>query len=340
MDRVPRAFHEHVCGRLSIVGLSGAKELSGSYGKIARLAFDHLSSYICTVEDGCQIAEYVFYRHPDRGMEVAEDIEAVPKKFVQSVMIRLEDAEDESVSREVVQRFPYAQEYIFILESSSISKASVDFAYSLKRLATVAIEKKLDDDALRLLQKLVTGQNLWFFFIHPDACEGIAMEMTKSLLCQEQFQELQIKEASRFGSWKTTPVQEILELWSENSEKLRGKHVIVDDYCGQGIKQLEDFLVQRVQSASIIERVLEKCSKEECDFIDKYYHNNYYTYRVPSRVYKFEEGEEGMRRRIYISFECARGQKVPIYQQRPANHKGSNKIHLIRATKMFIILFA
>uniref|UniRef100_A0A1I7YY08 Protein SMG8 n=2 Tax=Steinernema glaseri TaxID=37863 RepID=A0A1I7YY08_9BILA len=338
MDGVPFAFCEHLSQLLS-EALSNAKELSGSYGELARHMFEHQVRYACAVEDGSLTGDYVQYLGSGRRLETPKQIDAIRKKFVRDVWIFLMDAKTESVSREIIRRFPYADDYNFVLKSSSINEAWVDLAYSLRRLGSVSIRKELDDNALQLFQKLVTGQKLWFLFIHPDSCEGSTMEIPKSLLCQEQFKELVITEPRPVRPWKTTPVQELMELWSENSEKLRGKHLIVNDYCGHGIKQLEEFLVQRVQSASIIERVLEACSKEECDFIDKYHRNNYYTFPMPSCVYKFEEGEEGMRRRLYISFDCASDEVVSMHQQRPANHKGSNKIHLIRATKMFHILF-
>uniref|UniRef100_A0A1I7ZQ38 F-box domain-containing protein n=1 Tax=Steinernema glaseri TaxID=37863 RepID=A0A1I7ZQ38_9BILA len=342
MDNVPFAFSELLIARLYAYGRSQAKKLSGSYGKLARRALEHNARYVCELKRGVQVREYVESTHNLQRVQTTGEINAVVKKFVRGVWISLDDAEYENVLREIVQRFPYSH-HNFILTSSSIDKAWVDFACSLKTLQCVSIMKQLDDNALRLFQKIIMGKKLTKLWMHPDACEGSTMEIPKSLLCQEQFEKLFIQ-MIQWGSWKTAPVRELLQLWSENSERVRGKYLTLETNCRSGIEQLEEFLIGRKQSVGI-ENVLQICSKDECDLINKEYLHNHFVFSTPSCVYKYEE-EEGVIRgpRLYISFECAHDfpsiENIPKRQNRPAIYDGHNDLRLMRDTRFFRILFA
>uniref|UniRef100_A0A1I8ADK9 F-box domain-containing protein n=1 Tax=Steinernema glaseri TaxID=37863 RepID=A0A1I8ADK9_9BILA len=300
MDCVPLAFCEHLLELLRTEVISKARRLTGSYGELAQHAFENWARYACLVENGSQVGDYMEFA-TGRLVETPEEIAAVPKKFVRIVCIFLSDTEIENVSREVIRRFPYAVDYSFVLESSSISEAWVDFAYSLKRLRCVRIMKKLDDDALRLFQKLVTSRKLFRLVMHPDACEGRTMEIPKFLLCQEQFTEVKILHRGPDGLWKTAPIRELLEFWTENREKLRGKCLTVEGNCRSAIDQLGEFLAPKEQGAGI-QISLKVCSKEECDFINKEYQYNNSLFAKPSNIYKFEEGRESDKRLLYIVY--------------------------------------
>uniref|UniRef100_A0A1I8ALI3 FBA_2 domain-containing protein n=1 Tax=Steinernema glaseri TaxID=37863 RepID=A0A1I8ALI3_9BILA len=367
MDGVPIAFCDHLCDLLGMDALQGAKELSGLYGQLAQCTFEHAVDYICSVEDGIEEDREVRYEWNDRKVE-APKIDDIPKKFVREVWVYLLDAKHEKVSRELVRRFPYAT-YHFVLTTSSINEAWVDVALSLNKLQRVWITKKLDDDALRLFQKLVKGKKLCKLFISPEACEGGTVEVQKSLLLQEQFDLLEISNLEHLSTWNTAPVREILEYWTENSEEVRGKRLIVTGDCKKGVKQLEKFLLKGARSSATlslskgpsssifatllripgvgsllrrrlrIRSVLKVCSKEECDFIDKYYLHNYYTFCKPSCVYKYEEGDEEAKRRLYISFECDKDGELH-HMWRPASHNGLKDLALMRDTCFLHILFA
>uniref|UniRef100_A0A1I7ZHB8 Tub domain-containing protein n=1 Tax=Steinernema glaseri TaxID=37863 RepID=A0A1I7ZHB8_9BILA len=81
------------------------------------------------------------------------------------------------------------------------------------------------------------------------------------------------------------------------------------------------------------------CSKEECDFIDKYYRHRYALYYKPSCVYKYEEGEGDERRRIYISFDCSKEGDTST-GLRSASFSGHNELKLMRETDILYIFFA
>uniref|UniRef100_A0A1I7YHE3 Protein FAR1-RELATED SEQUENCE n=1 Tax=Steinernema glaseri TaxID=37863 RepID=A0A1I7YHE3_9BILA len=153
MNSVPLTFFEQLFQLLHKRTLSKAKELAGNYGQHANYAYEHIST------------------GSDRRLETLEEIESASRKFVRKVTIHLNDAEAGNVARNIVQRFSHSMEYNFGLGSSSITEAWVALAYSLKRLGSIWIKRKLDDDALKLLQKLVTGRKLWYLMIHPDAYE-------------------------------------------------------------------------------------------------------------------------------------------------------------------------
>uniref|UniRef100_A0A1I8AIX2 ANK_REP_REGION domain-containing protein n=1 Tax=Steinernema glaseri TaxID=37863 RepID=A0A1I8AIX2_9BILA len=163
MDEVPFAFCESVCKTMGIAG------------------------------DGVVRKKHLNSCYTDVKVHASEEVEAVPKKHVRSVWINFWDAKKESVaeSMKIVRRFPYSS-YSFILRSPSINEAWVDFAFSLRRLDNVIIAKKLNDEALRLFQKLVTGRKLSPLIMFAEACEGGNMEVLKALLCQDQFTELRI----------------------------------------------------------------------------------------------------------------------------------------------------
>uniref|UniRef100_A0A1I7YPM8 FBA_2 domain-containing protein n=1 Tax=Steinernema glaseri TaxID=37863 RepID=A0A1I7YPM8_9BILA len=293
MDRVPFAFYDHLRSITYFYELWTTKELSGYYGEISHFAFKHRAEYSVDVADGIEKHGYLSYDCGDQEVREPEEIEAFPKKFVHTVTINLKDAKDENVSRAIVRRFPYSY-YDFVHHSSSINEAWVDLAYSLKRLETVTITEELDDDALRLFRKLVTGQKLTWLAMHVEACNDSTMDIFKTLLCQDQFQELDI--VNEITEWDDVDICEILEFWSENNEKLRGKALVLQDKRKTSTLPGNQF---------DIENALTPCSKEECHFIKTEYNGNLFTFEKPSCFYKFEEVDEGNERRFYISFECA-----------------------------------
>uniref|UniRef100_A0A1I7YH86 RNA-directed RNA polymerase n=1 Tax=Steinernema glaseri TaxID=37863 RepID=A0A1I7YH86_9BILA len=328
MDGVPFAFFDHLIALLHVNTLSKAKELSGTFGELAQYAFEHTSTYICTIRDGYQVSNFLYYRGSKRYVDAQEEIAAAPSKFVRILWIYLQDAEAENVSRQTVQLFPYAHEYNFGLESSSITEAWVALVYSLKRLGHVWILKKLDNDSLLLFKKLVTGRKLSYLMIHPDAYEDDMM--------------LQIRNKPA-RDWTTAPVRELLEFWAQNPEKLRGKYLNMRRNCRSGIDQLEEFLARRIQvwgmeqNPSVLQKALEVCSKEECDFIAKEYRTKF-VFEKPSCIYKFEDESGGSKRRFYMAFECA--SDVSGQQWRRANHNGHNDRDLMRITSFISLMFA
>uniref|UniRef100_A0A1I8AMP3 FBA_2 domain-containing protein n=1 Tax=Steinernema glaseri TaxID=37863 RepID=A0A1I8AMP3_9BILA len=359
MDRVPIAFLEHLYAISTIFGLSQAKELSGQFGKLARHTFEQWTCYVCSVQDGrVGSTSYRQFIRSDQEDVTPEEIAAVPKKFVREIWIFVEDAEVENVSRRLVRQFPHAEQS-FVLDTSTINKAWVDFACSLNMLQRVMIKHKLDDDSLRLFQKLITGRKLFALVMPPEVCEGAIMELPKSLLCQDQFTVLQIED-SIGGAWRTAPLQEVLEFWTENSDRLRGKNLLINVYsidmnCKSGVKQLEKFLLNRASAMGhppgvasrtrrclTIQSVLKVCSKEECDFIERNYQHvrNYcQPFYKPSCVYKYEEGEEEEKRRLYISFEC--GKEIqPCEKWRRASHEGHKDLSLMHNISLLHIMFA
>uniref|UniRef100_A0A1I8ABY0 RNAse_Pc domain-containing protein n=1 Tax=Steinernema glaseri TaxID=37863 RepID=A0A1I8ABY0_9BILA len=219
-----------------------------------------------------------------------------------------------------------------------INEAWVNFACSLKRLGTVVILKKLDNEAIRRFQKLVVGRKLSRIMVHEEACRGGITKMLKTVFCQDQFEHLRITNSE---PWKGTAVRQLLHFWAENSrDKLRGKHFSLNGNCRKGVAQLEEFLISRASAS--LDRILnvEICSKEECDFIDKYYRHRMMICLKPSCVYKFEEGEGDQRRRLYISFECAKKGERRSGRYVPVNHRGCNAIKSMRDTSLLHILFA
>uniref|UniRef100_A0A1I7YX42 PAZ domain-containing protein n=1 Tax=Steinernema glaseri TaxID=37863 RepID=A0A1I7YX42_9BILA len=336
MNGVPIDFYERVCAFLSVERLKGAKELSGHYTIAAETEFNLRSRYVVTFKDGTIKPEHLLFECDRRIVETPKEIAAVPKKFVRSVYIKLRDAKG-TVYREAVQQFPYAC-YHFTFYSSSINEAWVDFACSLKGLGIIRIGKKLKEDALRLFEKLVTGQKLSNINIASKAIGGAMMGVLKSVICQDQFEKLAIC-IEHNQRWSGC---ELLEFWAQNSERMKGKRLFLLS-LGDTFKPLEDIFIQRAQMSNRaqavgIEDVLEVCSKEECDFIDKEYLNSHYTCAMPSCVYKFEEGEDGKRRRIYISYDCA-GETQIVEPWRPASHSGHNDLRLLRDTEYVHILF-
>uniref|UniRef100_A0A1I7ZYL3 FBA_2 domain-containing protein n=1 Tax=Steinernema glaseri TaxID=37863 RepID=A0A1I7ZYL3_9BILA len=354
MDRVPIAFCEHVCDVLYDAGLSKSKKLSGNFGQCAQFASRHRTAYEGIVSDGEESSRYLEYN--GRMLNTLEEIDAVPKKFVRDVYIELLDAEEESVSREIVKRFPYAQ-YHFGIFSSRINEACIDLMCSLKRLGNIIIFKELDDKTIQLFQKLVEGRKLSTLHVNEWASEVSTLEVIKTLLCQEQFKILTIT------NWNGEPserdfVRKILQLWSESSEQLNGKKLFLESYRENGVEQLVDFLLQR---AGVIPRfhlvqdiqgakesltvlgllsALKVCSKEECDQINRDYHHNHTRFFKPSCVYKYEEGQGAERRRLYISFECAvEEERKTRRQNMPSSHRGHNDLSLMLTTTFLYVLF-
>uniref|UniRef100_A0A1I8ALM1 FBA_2 domain-containing protein n=1 Tax=Steinernema glaseri TaxID=37863 RepID=A0A1I8ALM1_9BILA len=339
MNRVPLSFYDHLCDISTTDELGTAKELSGYYGKIALFAFEHCVEYLVDIVDGREEDGYLAYFCDGREVRELEKIEAFPKKFVRVVTINLMDAKDEKVSRELIQRFPYSR-YDFTCFSSSINNAWVDLAYSLKRLGRVGIIETLKDGALQLFQKLVMGQKLIRLSMHVNACNDSTIKVSKTLFCQDQFKELKIMSGGG-KNWDSAAILKILEFWSKNGEKLRGKALVLGNNW-DGVIQLENFLKERKTSTLPgnqfdIENVLKPCSKEECDFIKMEYNDNLYTFEKPSCFYKFEEGDEGNERRLYVSFECA--QEVTWEPETLPSYFGQKCPSLMRKTTCLHVLF-
>uniref|UniRef100_A0A1I7ZTB9 TIR domain-containing protein n=1 Tax=Steinernema glaseri TaxID=37863 RepID=A0A1I7ZTB9_9BILA len=303
-----------------------------------------MADYIASVEDGVEHSGVLRYWSSKQELHKPEEMEAVPKKSVSVVLINLLDGKQENICREIVKRYPYSS-YQFVLYSSSIDKAWVEFACSLKRLDTVMIRKKLEDDSIPLFQKLVDGRKLSWLPINEEACEGGIEEILKSLFCQDQFKHLQIRNDLE-GPWKSTTVRDLLQFWSENGEKLRGARLTVSGNCGDGVDQLEQFVLHRAAintrggtSEIKTRNVLTLCSKEECDFINKYYQHHNFRFITPSCVYKFEEGKGDDQRKLYISFSCAHGKNRANGRYGSGSREGVNDLSLMRGTKLLHVVF-
>uniref|UniRef100_A0A1I7ZY32 Transcription termination factor 2, mitochondrial n=1 Tax=Steinernema glaseri TaxID=37863 RepID=A0A1I7ZY32_9BILA len=325
MDTVPPAFSEHLCCVLYTKGLRAAQALSGHYGITASYAYQNLASYASVVEGGIEKRAHLEYVCSSRKVRTLEEIEAVPKKFVHDVTINVKDVHSESVSRAIIRRFPYATHH-FALNLPSINEAWIDFAHSLQRLGIIGIRVKLDDRAIHLFKKLVDSRKLTVLSLTEEGCKSNIMEVLKAVLCQNQFQKVVIEK------YQNSPVvSKLLQFWSRNSEKLRGKSLVACGYCEGAVEQLEEFLLQRPsakeRSVSGIQEALKICSQEECKVIDKQYYNNMVVYRNRTCVHKFEEDDEGEIRRIYIYFKYNRGGQgqvaCPFCPGQPPNgHEG------------------
>uniref|UniRef100_A0A1I7ZHX3 F-box domain-containing protein n=1 Tax=Steinernema glaseri TaxID=37863 RepID=A0A1I7ZHX3_9BILA len=349
MDGLPHAFCDHLCDITTPGTVFAMNKLSGYYG------YSDTASYTAAVQDGMEEPRHLWYYFTRRKLLTPEEIEAVPKKVVHRVRINLWDAKDENGSayREIIKRYPHAK-FQFGLYSSSINEAWVSFACLLKRLDNIVINMKLEDDVIPLLKKLVNGRKHSWLVIKEEACEGPITEVLKSLFCQDNFEFLNI-ETKPEGPWKSTVVGDLLQLWPENSQKLRGKSLLLSENCKDGVKQLQDFVLDRgAASPDLIEPyltyrlrlfglnfALKVCSKEECDFIDKYHRRRFVTFDKPSCIYKYEEDDGDERRRIYISFECAtESEQKDKKPRRPASHNGHNDLGLMPATTYLRLLFA
>uniref|UniRef100_A0A1I7YHW5 FBA_2 domain-containing protein n=1 Tax=Steinernema glaseri TaxID=37863 RepID=A0A1I7YHW5_9BILA len=376
MNHVPAAFCDHVCHILSMNAMEAAEELSGYYGKVAQVQIENRVRYACGVENGQQEGAHLRYVASNGKVIAPNKVKAVRKKFVRCVWILLMDSKEETVSRELVRRFPYSQ-YNFVLYSPSINAAWVDVALSIKRLITIAIMTNLnnDEDALKLFEKLVKGQKLFTLVLYVQYYDRPIMKVLKTLLRQGQFEQLRL--SNYYGEeWSGTPVLDLLRFWSKNSELLGGKNLMID-YWEEGVDQLEEFVLQRalakdraLKDAEIqkalyfcstmecdftllepstykgrrveIQDVLEVCSKEECEFIDKEYLHNHFTFIEPSRVYRFQEGQGAKRRRIYVSFECADEEKQPVRGELrlPARYSGLSDLSLLHNSRTVRLFFA
>uniref|UniRef100_A0A1I7Y007 F-box domain-containing protein n=1 Tax=Steinernema glaseri TaxID=37863 RepID=A0A1I7Y007_9BILA len=346
MDQIPLAFCERICEILLPDGIWATRELSGHYGEIACARFRHDCDYQIDVEDGIEQQVHSYLTHTGEDVQAPEEVEAVTKKFVRRVRISLSDTKKESVSKsmEIVRRFPFSA-YCLALCSSSINEAWVDFACSLKRLHCLAITNKLDNDSLRLFQKLIAGRKLSRLMMFSTACKDGNLEMLKTLLCQDQFKELRIRKYA--GRWKHVDgaaVGELLQFWSENGgEPMKGKSLFVDR-CFGGVWQFEQFVLQGVSTADLggLKKALQICSKEECDFLNREYYLNHVAYTKPSCIYKYEDAREGIgRRRIYVSFECATQEELSSSGRHfPAGQDGHNDLCLLRSTTYLHIFFA
>uniref|UniRef100_A0A1I7ZYN3 FBA_2 domain-containing protein n=1 Tax=Steinernema glaseri TaxID=37863 RepID=A0A1I7ZYN3_9BILA len=323
MNRVPVTFWECVCGTSRVYELLEAEKLSGNIGELARMSYGERAFYYTYVEGDTEGNQRIWYTATDRSdVTTFEEMEAVPKKSVLNVTINLENAGNENVSRDVVRRFPHAI-YHFTLWSPS-----------------------LNDDSVRLFQKLVIGQKLSWITIHGKACSGDMLELLKSALCQDQFEELNIKHLH--DSPNGTVVRELLKFWAENSEKMKGKKLILEYPYKEGVPQSELSMLHRSSVSSQLSLPLKICSKKECENIDKYYRHRRRLFIKPSCIYKFEEGKGDERRRIYISFECAKQHEQVIKQEdrltiiqpsRAASFLGQKDLSLMGETTELHMLF-
>uniref|UniRef100_A0A1I7ZJU6 FBA_2 domain-containing protein n=1 Tax=Steinernema glaseri TaxID=37863 RepID=A0A1I7ZJU6_9BILA len=338
MDSVPFAFCEHLCDILSIKELFEVKQLPRSYGDLAGFAHQNRFAYLADNKEQGPLNAFML---PIRGgirLKTTEEMEAVPRKFVRLVALSLWRAEDVKLSRETVQRFPYAI-HRFWLQSAAISEAWVDFACSLKRLGSICTSQNL-----RSLQRLVDARKLSELDINENACDDDNIGVLKAVLCQDQFQRLKIFTNPK-GSWNTNVVRELLHFWTENHEKLRGKNLILVDNCSSEVHQLQEFVLYRSKkiltwSFAEFQTALTQCTEEECEYIGKYYRHRAVLFYKPSCVYKFEEGEGGKRRRLYISFECAdEEERRTVKRNLPASHEGCNDLRYMHRTIFCRVLF-
>uniref|UniRef100_A0A1I8AIU9 F-box domain-containing protein n=1 Tax=Steinernema glaseri TaxID=37863 RepID=A0A1I8AIU9_9BILA len=347
MNGIPIVFYDRVFSGLYTHSLEEAIELSGTFGERARCAYLHYAGYESIVENNIEIFRNLSYDCSGRILRTPKEIAAFPKKFVRGLTIYLKDAENKNVCRDIVKRFPYAM-CRFILRSHSVDEAWIHFACSLRNLKHIVITKKLEDDSLRLLKKLVDCGNLLELQTCKDACEG------------EQFEDLVIVNDDD-GPWESDVVRTILKFWTKNSAKLRGKNLFVRGKCKEGVKQLEEFVIHRklfltfptlagmpgvsyvIRRLSVlgIQWALKRCSKEECDSIQKYYRHHHIRFWNPSCVYKCEQEKEREDHRLYISFELSElTQEIGNKCERIANHTGPDHPGLMRDTRRFHVLFA
>uniref|UniRef100_A0A1I7XYX0 TIR domain-containing protein n=1 Tax=Steinernema glaseri TaxID=37863 RepID=A0A1I7XYX0_9BILA len=303
MDQVPLAFCEHLCDILSIDAVKLAGELSSYYGELAQNATEYRAMYCVAVRKGIQGYSYLQYDRSNLEYRtVSGQVEDISKKYIRNVSIFLQDAENTNVSGELVRRYPNAY-FHFSIGSSSINEAWVDLAYSLKRLGSVLLKKELDDEAFRLFQKLVEGWKLSSLITTGSAFQGNIVDMAKWLFLQDQFDVLEISNYD--GQWNdagglklASSVCELLDFWLQNSERLKGKSLVVSRDCYGAVQQLEKFV--RRGTATL-------CEKEESKFRDKE-HSKIANFK-PLYVYRYEEGEESDKRKFYISFKCTQHEK-------------------------------
>uniref|UniRef100_A0A1I8AIB5 F-box domain-containing protein n=1 Tax=Steinernema glaseri TaxID=37863 RepID=A0A1I8AIB5_9BILA len=298
MDFVPSAFLEHLIDTLSISMLHALKELCGRCGQLAQRAINYRATHWITVHEGLQKSSYLQYECKERGQREHDKVEDVPKRYIRNVAVALYDSQVENVSREVMRKYRNAY-FHFWLGSSSINEAWVDLAYSLKRLGSILLDRKLDDEALRLFQKLVDGRKLSTLIITSGAYEGAIVGICKSLLLQDQFKMIEFRNFGRH--LKDGSVRELLETWSANNEQLRGKGFNVALGCESAVKELEQFVRRGTVTP---------CEKEESKFRDM--EHSQVTDFKPLYVYRYEEGEEGDKRKFYISFKCAQNERHTV----------------------------
>uniref|UniRef100_A0A1I7YQ79 Uncharacterized protein n=1 Tax=Steinernema glaseri TaxID=37863 RepID=A0A1I7YQ79_9BILA len=336
--------------------LSAAKKLCGNYGRLAQL--QHVARCSGDFSFDVNFTEAVQPIDSPKGLDVQIPVVPYLESTIESAIHEAPVIEhhfalslmNPDVSQKRTPIFPHDR-YRFALYSQSISGPWVDFACSLKMPSAIAITEKLDEEGIRLFRRIVTAKKLFALKINSQVCNEAAVEIVKSLICQDQFEALTISndDSEAFHGKEDKMVQrmpsvvrELLRLWPENSEKLRGKSLIM---WNGGVHSIMAFLVQKALAADSakgikgIEDVLKICSKEECDFIDKEYKHSEYTFERPSCVYKFEDGEESNRRRIYLSFECADQAGQEGSQQMAANHNGMDDIRLLGRTSHLHVLF-
>uniref|UniRef100_A0A1I8AQC1 TIR domain-containing protein n=1 Tax=Steinernema glaseri TaxID=37863 RepID=A0A1I8AQC1_9BILA len=99
---------------------------------------------------------------------------------------------------EVCERLTYqgratynCEEMEAIPKNTSFNEAWVDLVCSMKRLCSVKIVHKLEDDAIPLFEKVVMGRKISTLVLDEEACPGVDTGLLKSLLCQ--FEQLELK---------------------------------------------------------------------------------------------------------------------------------------------------
>uniref|UniRef100_A0A1I7ZSL0 FBD domain-containing protein n=1 Tax=Steinernema glaseri TaxID=37863 RepID=A0A1I7ZSL0_9BILA len=212
--------------------------------------------------------------------------------------------------------------------------------------------KKLEDGAVRLLQRLVDARKLSLISVDQETCEGGIVAVLKSLLCQDNFKGVRV-DSNSIGPWESGVVRELLHFWSQNSDKLRGKRLVLEGFCKGGVKQLEKFLLpsvcapcsmcifmERYFTSFELRGILKVCSKEERGAISREFQHEQMRFYKPSCIFKFEEGKGSERRRLYISFECANPKdQLTGLPELAANHKGLDRLGLMQRATSVQVLF-
>uniref|UniRef100_A0A1I8AIB0 FBA_2 domain-containing protein n=1 Tax=Steinernema glaseri TaxID=37863 RepID=A0A1I8AIB0_9BILA len=164
--------------------------------------------------------------------------------------------------------------------------------------------------------KLVEGRKLSSLIMREYPNRGNTT-MSKSLFLQDQFDVLEFRnydaQWNDAGGLKlATSVSELLDFWSQNSERMVGKSLVVSNNCYGVIKQLEQFVRRGTATP---------CEKEESKFRDM--EHSQVTDFKPLCVYRYEEGEEGDKRKFFISAKCIEYENIH-FRQRKIVHRSVN----------------
>uniref|UniRef100_A0A1I8APK5 Death domain-containing protein n=1 Tax=Steinernema glaseri TaxID=37863 RepID=A0A1I8APK5_9BILA len=124
------------------------------------------------------------------------------------------------------------------------------------------------------------------------ACEW--RRLLKVLLCQDQFEQLELE--IHDDAQRSDVIRELLQFWLENSKEFVGKNLIVEEECRD-----RSFSCPTARDVSeILGLVAKECSKDDYDYIAKYYPHHRFSFNEFSFVHKRKEGEGEEGRRIYI----------------------------------------